>query len=353
MLLNKCIVGGNTILLFLFVFFFTSCIQKDDLIPEVAVRRISFNKADTSIVSGTIGYGDSNGSVIEELQPNEKIRLSILCIGNSYTQDALSYVPFVLERVFDRLEIHLYILYKGSCYLENHWNNIESSIPAYNLYLFLSENGVWKSSGKKSVQDIMACEMWDLIVLQQESSRSISFGTYQPYLNNIINWLKDQQSHFRTAWLLTPAHADGYGQSKSRTSEQMWELVAANSKKLLDDGIVDYVAPCGTAVQMARRTSLDALGTYGHLSYDGLHLQEGLPCLLEAYAFSKFLLDQIGIESDINRYDLEVTQEWVNAKKIPGPHGPVITYDAVQHDLIRECAAWAVSSPFVLPEPGK
>ena len=51
--------------------------------------------------------------------------LNILMFGNSFTQDAVSYVPFILNDVAPDLRVNICIAYIGGCCLAQHCANLQ------------------------------------------------------------------------------------------------------------------------------------------------------------------------------------------------------------------------------------
>ena len=150
--------------------------------------------------------------------------------------------------------------------------------------------------------------------------------------------------------MINPPHADGYSDLGEKTSDELWMQYVANACKLKDDNEIDYIIPCGTGVQNARHTYLDSLGAFGHLSYDGRHLQEGIPCLIDAYTASQTLFHLFGISASIENSNMIITQQWVNATNIPGKHGSVIAGSDNDYSTSKRCAFNAVEFPFNLAE---
>ena len=88
------------------------------------------------------------------------------------------------------------------------------------------------------------------------------------------------------------------------------------------------------------------MGNFGHLSYDGRHLQDGLPCLIEALTVAQTLADYIGEDAPVEGVNLEVTDSWAsNTAVIPQFAGPVIGMSASQVALGKKCVKAAIENP--------
>ena len=60
-----------------------------------------------------------------------KKQLKILSVGNSYAEDAFSYVPYILNNITDSVDLTFGILFYPGCSLETHCEFIESNSPKY------------------------------------------------------------------------------------------------------------------------------------------------------------------------------------------------------------------------------
>ena len=56
-------------------------------------------------------------------QQEQTPKVRVLSIGNSFSRDAFSYVPFIIEDLVPGVQVDSGIMYIGGCSLERHWNN--------------------------------------------------------------------------------------------------------------------------------------------------------------------------------------------------------------------------------------
>lgn len=109
--------------------------------------------------------------------------IRILAIGNSFSEDATYYLHQILEAAgVENLVVNLFI---GGCPLEKHWLNIEREAREYQLQV----NGS-KTDRHVSIQDVLREAKWDVIVTQQASHDSGWMETYEPFLGNMVDYLK-------------------------------------------------------------------------------------------------------------------------------------------------------------------
>lgn len=110
--------------------------------------------------------------------------VNILAIGNSFSQDATTYLHDLAKSGgIDTKVVNLYI---GGCSLERHWNNIEQNKADYQYQL----NGVPQEEHFVSIDEALKEEKWDYIVTQQCSGYSGLLDTYYPYLGNLLTYVQ-------------------------------------------------------------------------------------------------------------------------------------------------------------------
>ena len=279
---------------------------------------------------------------------SEPLRVRVLSIGNSFSRDAFAYVPFLIEELAPGTEVDFGILYIGGCSLERHYNNLVGEKPDYTFDTYKTGTDHWNQEKNVTLQQGVAREPWDIIILQQQSGRSRYYDTYQPFLDNLLEYLSQVKPQATTAWLLTQAYGTGFKSLDGMSSDEMWARVDAASQRVMEETSIKLLIPGGTAIQNARFTSLDRLGKAGHLVYDGFHLQEGIPSLIEGLVSTQVFLKHYGVEVDVESSRLKVTPEWREARRTPEPHGEPEEASDAEYALARRSAKWALESPWQL-----
>ena len=280
--------------------------------------------------------------------------LRVLSIGNSYSLDALSYVPFIMNAVAPQVYLKLDIMYIGGGALNDFYNALDSTTYApvnpgtATTFTHYWSHGArpWDGRDNKSMTTVIASEPWDVIMLQQQSNASRDYSTYQPYLNQIIEWLDEKvtwEHHY--AWLITPSYPDNLPRlAPDTTSVQMFERILECVRNVQSDTGIDLLLPCGTAIQNARTTPLDSLGDQGHL-FDFLHLQDGIPCLIEAYAATAALLARYSLSDRVWTDTTWVDQQWLRAKNIQEINGAPVGMSEENRAIAKQCAIKAIENP--------
>lgn len=311
-------------------------------VPDLSIEDESGN-AVVVFYSGHIRTKNFDSNKIGESK-----KLNVLSIGNSYSRDCLSHVPYLLKNISANVEVCIGLLYYGGCSLQQHYDFVTNNNNVYEYCQFNPEEDKWSSivSGK-TIEYALQQKNWDIILFQQKSSDSIDYSTCQPYLNNLINWLYNRLGYnFRTGWIETHAYATGYSglSSLEITSDEMAIKSAETSKLVLENTVVDFILPYGMAIQNARHTSLDSYAN--HLTYEGTHLNEGIATLIAGYTIAECLADRMGLQKSILGDPLRPTTEWQTEQNIPQPHGSVVGITNSNCFLGQRCAIMAIKNPY-------
>lgn len=275
--------------------------------------------------------------------------LKILSIGNSFSRDSFAYVPMLLSSIGITAEIGL--LVQADCSLQMHYENRASETYYPFFYRYDHATGEWASESNKGLSYALNAEDWDVISLQQNSGNSMDYSTYQPYLNNLINYIAGIKPNVVFAWNLTHAWAAGNSGLTSRgiTMDEMAAAVKTNADKVLAETAVSLLFPYGEAIRFGREDeTLAAIGE-GNLSYDKVHLQEGIGRQVAAYANAmailRYLNSKCGIVGDtttvdasfLSTHNITTTINMTNTSQ----NGTVTGSTAANRQIAQRCAVMA------------
>lgn len=305
------------------------------------------------------GYDD----IHVEFVAGKRKTVRLLSIGNSYSDDALSYVPFILQNMGAEVDIQIGILMQSSASMDTHVSNWENETAAYSFRLY-DGGSSWKQlSGTNSIQWALDNYTWDIITMQQSSQGAYMWATYQPAVNKLANYIGAYVDYaVKFVWYqpqARPAQTNSGANWPDETITEHYEGTALASEKILNETVCEFVVPVGTAIQNARTIApLKAMGAYadntqntsglGYLTpNDGVHLQEGLPCQIAAYTFVLALLKLYGMEyMSIIGETTRATAEWAADKNIPSPHGDYVGATDANCLIGQQCAIMAMRHPF-------
>ena len=195
--------------------------------------------------------------------------MKILSIGNSFSTDAHKWLAEVAADV--GVEIQPYNLYIGRCPLDKHWNNYCSGAADYEFQL----RG--ETIRPISLPEALALETWDVITMQQGSALSGLWDTFQPYLTDLYNAVKQQhpqaQYYLHQTWSYEIDSPHEAFVNYDRSQQQMSDAIATAYEKA-SAAIGVPVIPVGEVVRYLRRhvPELDYQNGGLSLNRDGHHL---------------------------------------------------------------------------------
>jgi hypothetical protein len=120
------------------------------------------------------------------LAPVQARTVRLFAIGNSFSQNVLTYLPQLAREGGHELKVgHAY---SGGFSLRQHWAGIEADLanpndPAGKLY----------QSKKKSLREMLSEGTWDVVTIQQASINSFEAESYQPYAQKLYAFIKKLQ----------------------------------------------------------------------------------------------------------------------------------------------------------------
>lgn len=122
---------------------------------------------------------------VSYLRQNDTLR--ILAIGNSFSEDA---VENYLWELLNAAGIPAIVgnLYIGGCTLERHYGNVKADAPQYR-YRKIVDGKTIERNGVR-ISEALAEETWTHISFQQASGLSGLYATYDPYLSELIKYVR-------------------------------------------------------------------------------------------------------------------------------------------------------------------
>lgn len=263
--------------------------------------------------------------------------INILFVGNSLTQDAVSYVPLLLREIAPELRFTIHIYYNGGYTLSQQLTQMNNG-EACDIFSTCDTNMFWwNRNNTVTMADILAKYSYDVVCLQEYFNYMTTYtDADKAAYDGILTYIKNHHTGaFKVATLLHPPKRDDIETIYQRTLDGIdW---------IIENTPTESVIPAGTATYMAFSTSLDSLGDQGHLSNDGTHSQEGLPCMLEAYVTALWILKQVSIPCGILGSAERITATNYPLIQVPGPNlgTGVVTGTDEQYWLAQKLAAMA------------
>ncbi len=213
----------------------------------------------------------------EEILPAVK-SIKLLAIGNSFSNNALEYLP-LLAKELGIEEIIVGKLYVGGCTVDGHWSRAQSG-DSYESFQVNTGDG-WVSHSNRTLMYALKLHEWDIITMQQGSPLSgmpSSLGNLQ----NLIDFVNANKTNpnAKLYWHMTWAYAFNSNHSgfANYNNDQMTMYNA------IVDLAIDHIdtnpsfagiIPAGTTVQNYRGSDAEnAFVEKEYVTTDGYHLHK-------------------------------------------------------------------------------
>lgn len=196
--------------------------------------------------------------------------MKVLSIGNSFSQDAHKWLhQLAVACGIDLETVNLYI---GGCSLETHWKNIEEGNENHEF----ARNG-GDAERMISVQEALGMDNWDVITVQQVSQYSGMPETYEPYLSNLVGFIREKcpnaKLYFHQTWAYEiDSQHPGFA-NYNNDQHTMFTRILSTSQQMAEK-IGAELIPVGTFIQYLRENVADFDYANGGLSLcrDAFHM---------------------------------------------------------------------------------
>lgn len=197
--------------------------------------------------------------------------MKILSIGNSFSADAHAYLhTLAKQRNIDLTTVNLAI---GGCSLQTHWENV---IQDNDKYLYSVNGGDWAEQ-LVTISQIIKNERFDVVTLQQVSHFSGKYETYQPFLNNLKEYVQkfqpEAELYFHRTWAYEIDSKHGDFPLYDCNQKKMYEALCQASS-LACSAIGATPIPSGDVIQALREQvpAFDYANGGESLCCDGFHM---------------------------------------------------------------------------------
>lgn len=280
------------------------------------------------------------------LPSSAKKSISILFVGNSLTQDGVAYLPYVLKQYYPEVDFKIYMWYNGGYTLAQHYSMFQNDSTCE--IFSVAENGAsWTNYNRQmKMSAVLSMYTFDLVCMQE-------YFNYKSSYTDTTDWTNCRDyivSNYRGG---NPLEFISLFHAPLRSkADEVFSLTKDGNAKILQDTISQDMIPVGVAVYRALSTDLDSLGDQGHLSPDGTHTQEGLPCLMQTFVLLCWLFDRLAINKSVYGSPMRMTTSIYNTLSVPGPNlgTGVIPGTEAQNLLAQEVAikAYKEGKQFVM-----
>ena len=207
--------------------------------------------------------------------------LKLLAIGNSFSNNALEYLP-ILAKELGIEEIIVGKLYVGGCTVDGHWSRAQSGADYESFQVNTTGDANWTTypAGQRSLQFALELYDWDIITMQQGSPVSgvpESLGNLQ----NLIDFVNANKTNpdAKLYWHMTWAYSQfsthsGFANYGNDQMTMYNAFVDLSKNHIATNASFAGIIPAGTAVQNFRDDDADNSAIEKQfITTDGYHLQ--------------------------------------------------------------------------------
>ena len=207
--------------------------------------------------------------------------LKILAIGNSFSNNAMTYLPIIAKELGIE-EIVIGKLYRGSCTVERHWTDAQKGADYESFQVNTTFDANWTTypAGQRSlIYALKLCD-WDIITFQQASGTS-GVASSLTYLQDLIDFVDANKTNpnAKFYWHMTWAYSQfsTHGSFPTYNKDQMTmynAIIDVTKNNIATNASFAGIIPAGTAVQNYRDKQLnDSTIESKFITTDGYHLQ--------------------------------------------------------------------------------
>ncbi len=225
--------------------------------------------------------------------------MKILSIGNSFSQDAHRYIHRLAKK--EGVEIKTVNLYIGGCSLERHYNNLINNVSEYGFEYNGDKTGI-----KVSIEQAIDSDEWDIITLQQVSHLSVDYKTYQPFLNELVKYVRGKcpraKLYIHQTWAYEKDSQPMLDLKEIASPDEMLALACDSYLKAVKEIRADGIIPCGRAMMKALELGIE------RIHRDGFHATLGAGRYLLALCWLKALTGMDISKNKLNDFDEKISR---------------------------------------------
>ena len=297
---------------------------------------------------------ETSGAVSKMYNPPvnfHKADLKVLDIGNSYTQDAQTYLPQIIKASGIDDDFSLYRAFRPSASFKTWvdcWNDSDNEYYSIDFCAGTSLGGI---SGSGSASDgalfrkALQSVKWDIILIHQVSTYSNDYSLWEGYgaggyLQELIRIIRVTNPQATIGYLMTHSYRGSYWANSEGSSYLRWRNIADATRQLKLEYDIDFIIPYGTAVQNLRASSLN--DTY-EFSEDGTHMGAGLGDYVAGCCyFESLLAPRYGVSIWGNTFRLTNLDESKGGRRNITDQTAIVAQKAA---ILATLDMWNVSDP--------
>ena len=232
--------------------------------------------------------------------------MNILSIGNSFSEDAQRYLHEVA--VADGFDLDTYNIVLGGCSLSMHYENMTGKANPYCFHK--NSKGI---KNEATLDDALLSGNYDVITIQQVSHLANKYDTYQPYLNEVIAYVRKCAPNAKSALHQTWAYEQDSDRlklvAKYENHTDMFNDIKLAYDKAAKEINADFIIPSGELFQNLLKSGIEKVHR------DTFHSTFGLARYSLALLWYKALTGRDISGIDFHEFDEEVTDAEIEIAK--------------------------------------
>ena len=238
--------------------------------------------------------------------------MQILSIGNSFSQDAQTYLHRMAKNMFS---VNLFI---GGCTLETHFRNMMGDKKAYSVEICDLRTGF-----SMSIKEALLSRAWDVITIQQASTFSGKKESYIPYVYELVKHIRTlcpkAKLYLHETWAYEEGSKMLLTHYPDMTSEDMYKNVVRCYHEIEKDAGFDGLIPSGELMHALLENGVPKIHR------DGFHLSLGLGRYAAGLLWFRMLTGKSVAENTYADFDEPVSAEEIAlAKKLVDAQKPFV-----------------------------
>lgn len=205
--------------------------------------------------------------------------LKVLFIGNSFSEDTVTYLPRVSKSLGINIELHH--AYIGGCSIDQHYSYLTSNTAKYIYSHYNYTKMAWEwdgssSEGSNILSNILKKADFDVISIQQvsqESGQADKFSNLNNYISAIkakLNNPNKVQFIYNMTWAYpNDSDSPNFAIYHRNQMEMYTSIVSTTKEKILPNENIKAIIPNGTMLQNARTSYIE---DHDNFHRDALHL---------------------------------------------------------------------------------
>ena len=206
--------------------------------------------------------GETLSGISKWEEDTENQVIDVLMVGNSFCWYFVEELYGVANAA--GVQINVNNLYEAGCYVQEHWEWLQSDATKYEQYWITNAFGRYKHPENLSLNKALAYDDWDVITLQQHYGSGVTLVDSAiekvEKADDLFDYFKANNPNAKLYWHNTWAYQVGYSEKIATTADQTLRQNNINmiSQMVADRNGVDQI-PGGQAWAIARRTVGDDL----------------------------------------------------------------------------------------------